>query len=92
MSKPTLGAFCVQGPLRAAYLSGRCADGAQRDGGRRYHLVPQDRIPWGRALCGAKPGRTSGCGFVADDRPATCARCLKRQVPPIGAVATGEGR
>lgn len=39
---------------------------------------------WATALCGAKPGRLSGSGFVAPmDRAATitCPRCLAK-LPP----------
>lgn len=62
------------------WLSGRCADGAQRDAGRRIHVVLSEtgEAPaWGRALCGARPGRRSGCGFVEVDgaEAPTCPRC-----------------
>jgi hypothetical protein len=60
-----------------AYLSGRCANGGQLDGGRRYHIVPSGNA-WGVALCGARPGRTSGCGFVPSDHEPTCPRCIGR--------------
>ena len=61
-------------------LSGRCTDGAQRDAGRRIHVVLSETgwaPAWGRALCGAKPGRHSGCGFVEVDgaEAPTCPRC-----------------
>jgi hypothetical protein len=67
-------------------LSGRCADGAERDGGRRIHVVMVDVIDlcadvaWRQALCGAKPGRLSGCGFVEVDgaENPTCPRCARR--------------
>ncbi len=63
----------------AAYLSGRCANGAQRDTGRLYHAVLDTFNPWGKALCGAKPGKRSGCGFVQQpEQQITCPRCLKK--------------
>lgn len=65
-----------------ARLSGRCADGAHRDGGRRIHVVmlPEGVTDpaWYRALCGAEAGRRSGCGFVevTEAEAATCPRCM----------------
>jgi hypothetical protein len=65
-------------------LSGRCADGAERDGGRRIHVVltanPLGHAPaWAKALCGAKPGRRSALGFVEVDgaENPTCPRCAR---------------
>lgn len=58
-------------------LTGRCADGAERDGGRVTHVVVVDGSPaWGTALCGAKPGRLSN-GFVESDgtEVPSCPRC-----------------
>jgi len=64
-------------------LTGRCADGKQRGGGRRVHIMDGNSpsLAFGRALCGAKPGRTSAHGFVAVDGPATCTRCLRTGQP-----------
>ena len=42
-----------------ARLAGRCANGFERDGGRKYHLLER-YSEFGKALCGAEPGRTSG--------------------------------
>ncbi len=67
-------------PLLPRQLSGRLVDGAQRGGGTRVHLVP-DGAAWGRALCGATPGRRSGSGFLPPADPqaeATCPRCRRR--------------
>jgi hypothetical protein len=65
---------------RAVYMLGRCANGAQRDTGRKVHAKPDGQ--W-RALCGAEPGSQSA-GWTENDQPAvTCPRCLaklKRQV------------
>lgn len=55
-------------------LTGRCCDGAERDGGTKWHLI----LNPGKALCGAKPGRLSN-GFLEEDgREVTCPRCLKK--------------
>jgi hypothetical protein len=54
-------------------LSGTCRSGNEGDRGRVVHLA---REGFGKALCGAKPGRTSAYGFLPVDRPATCKRCL----------------
>ena len=66
-----------------ARLTGRCANGAERDGGRRIHVVLVDNplagMWWTAALCGAKPGRLSS-GFAEVDGPETptCPRCRAR--------------
>lgn len=68
-----------------ARLTGRCADGAERDGGRRIHVIPVEpghvlrRTLWGTAVCGAKPGRLSN-GWVEVDgaEVPTCPACVKR--------------
>ena len=73
----------AQGTLEpvAAMLTGRCANGAERDRGRLVHLLPEPGH-WGKALCGAKPGRLSGAGWdMGEDRELgeiTCKRCLKK--------------
>jgi hypothetical protein len=59
-------------------MAGRCANGAERDGGRKYHLLERFS-EFGTALCGAEPGRTSGgWSLPYGPREATCPRCLKR--------------
>ena len=66
--------------IEARRLSGRCTSGAQRGAGTVFHAVP-DGSAWGEALCGARPGRRSGCGFVeptTPGQPITCARCLRK--------------
>ena len=55
------------------YLTGRCANGAERDGGTLYHAVRS----W-RALCGAEPGRTSAGWSSHLGTVATCPRCLAK--------------
>lgn len=63
-------------------LTGRCANGAERDGGQRTHVVMLDvvsigaDVSWLTALCGAKAGRLSN-GFVESDgtEVPSCPRC-----------------
>ena len=64
-------------PLMIARLTGRCANGAERDGGIRTHLVANGSM-YGAALCGAKPGRLSnGWDEVDGPEQPTCGRCQK---------------
>lgn len=56
-----------------SYLAGRCANGAERDGGTLYHAVRG----W-RALCGAEPGRTSAGWSSHLGTTATRPRCLRK--------------
>jgi hypothetical protein len=74
-----------------ARLTGRCADGAQRDGGRRLHVVLRPHgalsVPcFDTALCGAKPGRLSN-GWTESDgaEVPTCPRC--RRIAEKGGAA-----
>lgn len=64
-------------PYEPRRLSGRCSNGAERDGGAVYHAV----AGW-RAACGAEPGRRSAGWSQHAGEAVTCPRCLKR---------TGEG-
>ena len=62
--------------------TGRCANGAQRDGGRVVHAAwidPRSFPHWGPALCGTKPGRTSG-GWDVDleMETVTCKKCAAK--------------
>ena len=61
---------------RLMRLGGRCADGAERDGGTLIHVVPSTSI---RALCGVTYGRRSAGWFEVDgpEQP-TCPRCRRR--------------
>jgi hypothetical protein len=69
-------------------LTGRGADG-ERNGGRRIHVlqVLADDAPqpprWGKAVCGAIPGRLSN-GWVEVDGPEvpTCPRCQQKTRRP----------
>lgn len=57
-------------------MSGRCANGAERDAGKLYHAV--EGAGWGKALCGAKPGlRGNGWSEHLGEK-VTCPRCLKK--------------
>ena len=58
---------------RIRRLTGRCANGAERDGGSRWHAINPATH---KSLCGAKPGRRSnGWGWEHGD-DVTCPRCL----------------
>lgn len=73
--------YAPAAPKRAAardhdvrYLLGRCANGAERDGGRVRHAVRDHR-----ALCEAAPGRRSaGWSPHQADDCVTCRQCLKK--------------
>jgi hypothetical protein len=67
-----------------ARLTGRCMNGAERDGGRLRHAVVIDAMQngpcWERAACGAQPGRLSNGWVEIDDGiGVTCARCRQAQ-------------
>jgi hypothetical protein len=67
----------------ARTLSGRCANGAARDAGRVVHALYAPAHAFSTALCGARPGRTSGAGFgEASGAAVTCPRCLARIAKP----------
>lgn len=70
----------INEPLTVARLTGRCANGAERDGGRRTHLVAASERAWGRALCGARPGRrlSNGWDEVDGAEVPTCPKCARR--------------
>lgn len=65
----------------AARLAGRCANGYERDQGRRVHAVPHSETLAANgycttpAACGAKPGRRSAGWSVTVEAP-SCPRCL----------------
>jgi hypothetical protein len=63
-------------------LFGRCANGAERDQGTRWHLIPTPKpneyTIYGPALCGAKPGRTANGFNHYDGEKVTCPKCLKK--------------
>jgi hypothetical protein len=64
-------------------MTGRCANGFERDGGRIVHAIRSAGFPgWRPALCGAKPG-DRGNGWsehppIETPGPPTCPRCRKR--------------
>jgi hypothetical protein len=83
----TLCAGCQADHVRgyeALTLTGRCANGAEGGHGILYHAVPMvgsDMIHgdhWGKALCGAEPGRRSAGWSECKGREVTCPRCLKK--------------
>lgn len=68
--------------ITAHYLTGRLANGAERDCGTLWHAVSDDSYS---ALCGARPGRRSGGWGPFEpkelqdpNQPITCPRCLKK--------------
>jgi hypothetical protein len=62
-------------------MSGRCANGAERDSGRLIHAVRSKGFPgWKPAVCGATPG-PKGNGWsetFTQAAEATCTRCIKK--------------
>ena len=62
----------------AKRMTGRCASGAEADGGRRFHAVHVDQdSPWSQALCGARPGQRGNGWSDTHGDTVTCPRCLK---------------
>jgi hypothetical protein len=69
----------------AVSMTGRCANGAQRDQGHLVHAVRKvcEHSPsWDKALCLAKPGHRRGNGW-GEPLPGglemiSCPRCRKR--------------
>lgn len=77
----------------AVRMTGRCADGAERDGGHLIHAVELTgevaergtRPGWQKALCGKAPGRKGNGWSDRLYRPdqvncTRCARILDREV------------
>lgn len=66
-----------------ASLAGRCANGYERDQGRRVHAVPTSDALLAngycltRAACGAKPGARSAGWSLRLGAAVTCPRCAK---------------
>jgi hypothetical protein len=54
-------------------MAGRCANGAERDHGARWHAI---NAYTGKALCGATPGRRSAGWSMYRGESVTCPRCL----------------
>jgi hypothetical protein len=59
--------------LKFLRLAGRCANGAERDSGSKYHAVRGNV-----ALCGAKPGPRSAGWSTYPGEAVTCPRCLTK--------------
>ena len=64
--------------MKARQLTGRCRNGAERDRGTVYHAVGEVQRPFGRALCGARPGLRSGGWSDQAGECVTCPRCLRK--------------
>lgn len=80
--------------ILAVRMMGKCANGAEADGGRLYHaklVGPQGSF---KAICGAAPGRRSAgwSDFLDSMKPVektTCPRCrskFKREAERLGAI------
>lgn len=63
--------------IRPLKMIGRCATGAERDKGARFHAVPEG-TGWQPALCGASPGRRGNGWSPYQGDGVTCPRCLSR--------------
>ena len=63
-------------------LAGRCANGAERDSGTRFHalMLDDNNNASYKALCGQAPGKRSAgwSSWSPPDRVVTCPRCLKK--------------
>jgi hypothetical protein len=75
-----------------ARMTGRCANGFERDGGRLVHAICEDTSSHGVALCGARPGRLSaGWGPVSTEvDQITCKRCARKKASGIEPALTSE--
>lgn len=75
-------------------LAGRCANGAERDSGFRFHarMLDENQYPSLAALCGYSPGRRSAgwSSWKPADRAVTCPRCAKRLEKMKDQVGSGE--
>ena len=63
-----------------AKLAGRCANGLERGQGRKVHAVPASfaATGFGKALCGAQPGRRSVGWTALPAADVTCPLCKRR--------------
>lgn len=62
--------------------AGRCANGAERDGGTLFHarMLNEHGAEWA-PFCGVAPGKRSAGWSTwrpSPDQPVTCPRCLKK--------------
>lgn len=60
--------------------TGRCANGAERDGGSVIHCLIQENKSypiWGKSLCGTEPGRRSA-GWDESENEVSCLKCVKK--------------
>jgi len=82
----------VTSEYRFSRMTGRCANGAERDGGRRVHVV-RGRSDWAPALCGAQPGWKGNGWSEHKYTEATCPRCIERlkKLTPVKTVLCFEG-
>lgn len=64
-------------------MTGRCASGAEADGGSIFHAVNEHGHTFSRAACGAKPGKRGNGWGLEPGTEVNCPRCLVR-VSEIG--------
>lgn len=64
--------------FEARYMAGKCASGAQRDTGPRWHAVPEGAFHTHQALCGRSPAIQWSDPRPIEERPVTCPSCLRR--------------
>lgn len=60
-------------------MTGKCANGAERDRGKLYHAVQATGGPFAKSVCGSVPGHRYGSGWSATIGEAvTCVRCIAK--------------
>jgi hypothetical protein len=74
--------------LTPKILTGQCRTGSER-GGRLAHAVP-GMSEWGKALCGAQPGRRSNGWSDYPAKAVTCPKCLEKLAKENHTVTTAE--
>jgi hypothetical protein len=62
--------------FEAKRLTGRCANGAQRDSGTLYHAVESGKHEFFPAVCGAVGGKRSSGWADQNGKDITCKKCL----------------
>lgn len=73
-------------PYRIRQLLGRCANGFERDRGRRTHALPYDSYT---AFCGATYGKRSAGWSDEEESEVTCPRCIKKLARTHGGTTSG---
>lgn len=71
---------------RFRFMAGRCRGDLDR-AGHIAHIVPFDAGSFGKALCGAKPGKSGNGWSEYDSVEPTCGKCIARRPAPVDAPA-----